>query len=425
MIIAFVLKFKVFHGDEKMQHLTNQQKLKPWMGFVLFAVVMIVFRFAGAPLQDMWGLPGLVATELEFLVLAIVYALVFRIPVKEMFPIRKFSARDFFGSVCLGFGGVLFGLISVALVGIIYPKSLEGGDVQAIQSYIGGGAGYLIMIFAMAILPAVCEEAIHRGAIIANFRAIKKDWVIVLIMGLFFGIFHLSTLRFINTAIMGACLTYIVVKKNNLILSMITHFLINFVSSTMSFLSTFSMKQSGALPEDAPAVQMTAATMKAALGLYLWIGIAAPFLIVIGLMLLNPESHKKIRFLFAGITAAVMFAGGMAVNISNTNGRQVAQSNFSYQVMAENTESLPVTFNVEEEGNYTVSVVAVNAKGEYFIRIEKDDGEFISRVDFSQGAIPTSSQQLDLEPGSYNIFIINGNGSIGEHPTFSVQVNRS
>ena len=89
------------------------------MGFVLFAALMGLFVTVCAYMQMHWGMIGLVTSELVFLVLAVAYALIFRIPLKEMFPIKKFSARDFFGSLLLVLGGVSFGLISIALVGIL------------------------------------------------------------------------------------------------------------------------------------------------------------------------------------------------------------------------------------------------------------------------------------------------------------------
>ena len=50
----------------------------------------------------------------------------------------------------------------------------------------------VVGFIAAVICPPICEEAIMRGAILSNFRSIKKDWVIVLIMGLFeFGAFAL------------------------------------------------------------------------------------------------------------------------------------------------------------------------------------------------------------------------------------------
>ena len=399
-----------------MQQVTNQQKLKPWNGFVLFAVVMVMFIFVGAQMQTAWRIYGLIATEAMFLVIAILYAVVFRIPLKEMFPVKKFKARDFFGSLFLAGGGILIGLVSVALVGMLIPSSLDAGDVQAITEFNSGSTGYLLTIFAMAVTPAICEEAIHRGAIITNFRTIKKDWIIVLIMGLFFGIFHLSVLRFVNTAIMGACLSYIVVKKNNILLSSLMHFLVNFVSTSLSYGANANNGSSA-------GVQFTAETMKAALGTYLIIGFAAPFFIVIGLMLLNPESHKKIRFLFAAIASVIMLAGGLAVTLSNSMGQNVlVNCNLSYRVEVENTEE-PIEFGVPEDGTHTVAVVIANAEGNYSVRIEKTSGEVILYEQISSGAIKMFSKQIELEQGDYRLVIINGEGSKGDKPTISVQIN--
>lgn len=400
-----------------MQQVTNQQKLKPWMGFVLFAVVMVLFLFAGARMQTAWRIYGLIATEAMFLVIAILYAVIFRIPLKEMFPVKKFKVRDFFGSLFLAGGGVLIGFVSIAIVGILIPSSLGAGDVQAISEFNSGSSGYLLTIFAMAVTPAICEEAIQRGAIIANFRTIKKDWIIVLIMGLFFGIFHMSVLRFLNTAIMGACLSYIVVKKNNMVLSSLMHFLINFVATSLSYVASVNSGNSA-------AAALTADTMKVALGTYLLMGFAAPFFIVIGLMLLNPESHKKIRFLFAAIASVIMLIGGFAVTISNRLGQNyLVNCNMSYIVDVENTEAEPIEFGTAEEGVYTVAVVIANAEGDYSVRIEKTSGEVILNDKVSSGVIKMYSNQVELEHADYRLIIVNGAGSRGDKPTISVQIS--
>ena len=143
-----------------MQQVTNQQKLKPWNGFVLFAVVMVMFIFVGAQMQTAWRIYGLIATEAMFLVIAILYAVVFRIPLKEMFPVKKFKARDFFGSLFLAGGGVLIGFVSIAIVGILIPSSLEAGDVQAISEFNSGSSGYLLTIFAMEPILMLASTAL-------------------------------------------------------------------------------------------------------------------------------------------------------------------------------------------------------------------------------------------------------------------------
>ena len=395
------------------------------MGFALFAVLMALFIFVCGPMQEAWGIWGLIATEAIFLILAIAYALILRVPLKEMFPIKKFKARDFFGSLFLVVGGIQFGLISVAVSGIIYPSALEGGDVQAISEFIGGDTGYIFTMFAMALVPAICEEAIHRGAIISNFRSIKKEWIIVLIMGLFFGIFHMSALRFINTAIMGACLSYIVVKKNNMLLSSLMHFILNLGSSTISYVSGKLLNASGNGGTYTMASQMTVDNMKNVLGSYLMTGLAAPFLIVIGLMLLNPSAHKKIRFLFAGIITAVMLISSVAITVSNSTGSNVLlQTSMSYTVQNENEESLPLDLKVDTSGDYTVAVVIMNSKGDYSVRIEKDNGETVSDKQVPSGVLMTYTDRLSLESGNYRIIIVSGKDTVGEHPSISVQVNK-
>lgn len=395
------------------------------MGFALFAVLMALFIFVCGPMQEAWGIWGLIATEAIFLILAIAYALILRVPLKEMFPIKKFKARDFFGSLFLVVGGIQFGLISVAVSGIIYPSALEGGDVQAISEFIGGDTGYIFTMFAMALVPAICEEAIHRGAIISNFRSIKKEWIIVLIMGLFFGIFHMSALRFINTAIMGACLSYIVVKKNNMLLSSLMHFILNLGSSTISYVSGKLLNASGTGSTYTMASQMTVDNMKNVLGSYLMTGLAAPFLIVIGLMLLNPSAHKKIRFLVAGIITAVMLISSVAITVSNSTGSNVLlQTSMSYTVQTENEESLPLDLKVDTSGDYTVAVVIMNSKGEYSVRIEKDNGETVSDKQVPSGVLMTYTDRLSLESGNYRIIIVSGKDTVGEHPSISVQVNK-
>ena len=402
------------------------------MGFVLFVVVLGLFLTVCSYMQANWGIFGLLGTEFLFLLIAIGYALIFKIPLKEMFPIKKFSARDFFGSLLLVSGGVLFGFLSIAVVGLLIPSSLESGDVTSISEFINNGPGYIVMILIIAVTPAICEEAIHRGAILANFRSIKKDWVIVLIMGLFFGLNHWSVLRFLNTAIMGACLTYIVVKKNNIILSSIMHFTLNFSSATLSYLSSLALKKA----DVAANATLSAESLKLALGSFMMICIPAPFFIVLGLLLLNPSTHKKIRFLFAGIAATVLlvcsFATTTLYSWQYLATIKVLQDNINYTVTQENTMSSPLDFEVKEDGYYLISCVAIKPQGTYSVRIENEDGSFVIEEEFpTDGAaskyydVKTYTSTKYLEAGSYKFLIVNGKGTLGDSPTFTIQINRS
>ena len=394
-----------------MEKLTNQEKLRPWQGFVLFAAVMVFFIFACAPMQLAWGIPGLIATELSFLVIAIVYGLVRKIPLKEMFPIRMPKFRDIAGSLILVLGGSMIGITSVGLIGTLFPQTMN--EAAEMSDMLYGTMSLPVMILVVALMPAVCEEAIHRGAILAHFRSIKKEWIIVLIMAIFFGINHVSFLRFFNTALLGACLTYVLVKKNNFILNMLMHFSVNCCATLITYMSSLA----GANSSNAANIDMLPA-----LGLYLILGFLAPVFIVIGTMLIDPKSHKKIRFLFAGILSVIMLVSGIAVTSYAGSKNAVLNSTISYEVTADSMENSMLDFEIEEDRSATISVVLVNAEGDYTIRIDGDSGSNIINAEIPSGAIRTLSYNVDLKADHYTITIVPGDNAIGEQPQIQIMI---
>jgi hypothetical protein len=209
-----------------------------------------------------------------------------------------------------------------------------------------------------------------------------------------------------------------VVKKNNLLLSSLTHFTINFVSVSISYFS--SAQTSGGNSQN---VRITGEVLNAGLGMYLLIGMAAPFLIVAGLMLLDPQSHKKIRFLFAGIVSAVMLVCSVFITFFVSSGsNDVVKTNMSYTVDYENSESSPLSFTIENEGDYTLAVVVMNSSGNYSVRMEKSNGDVVLNGMLSSGGKKSYSQRLALEPGDYRLIIVNGTGTAGGKPVISVQI---
>ena len=243
------------------------------MGLVLFAAVMAIFVFAFAPLQQKLGIPGLLITEFGFLAIAVIYCLIRKVKIREVFPVKKVRVREVFGSLLLVLGAFPMSLVFVAITGTVFPWSVK--EVGEMNSFLYDALNYPMAVLIVALLPAVCEEAIHRGAILSNFRSIKKDWLIVLIMGLFFGINHMSVLRFLTTMFLGMVLSYVVVKRNNIILSMLMHFTNNFLSVTITYLFKDFANTSSAATIDYSSL----------IGGYLIFAYASPVLITLGMML--------------------------------------------------------------------------------------------------------------------------------------------
>lgn len=379
------------------------------MGVLLFAAVMAVFVFAFVPLQLNLGIPGLVITELGFLVIAVVYCLIRKVTLTEMFPIKKVKVREVIGAVFMVLGMFPVSIMLVAISALIFPSATA--EIDELNTFVYGSLGFPAAVLIVALMPAVCEEAIHRGAILSHFRGIKHDWVIVLIMGVFFGINHMSVLRFLTTMTLGLFLSYVVVKKNNLLLSMIMHFTNNLISVVLTYAQG-----------EAASANPASANYTAVLGTYLIIGCLSPVLITLGLMLIYPEGHKKIKFLWAGILAVVMLITGIGINVAVGAHNTLLNSMISYEITEGYQEDSSLYFDVEEERAATVVVMVTNAEGDYTVKIDGDSGSSIINAEIPEGAVRMISYNVTLQPDHYTVTVIAGDNAIGENPQIQVTI---
>lgn len=397
-------------------------KLRPWQGVLVQAGFLVLFLTLGAWMQKNWGRIGLATTELMFLVASVIYCLARRVKLKEMFPVKKIHVADFFGTMLMGAAGFLFSLVALGISLLVLPDSTREVATGLNEFLYGGGAGYPILVLLVAFLPGLCEESMERGAVLSHFRSIKKDWVVVLIMGVFFGIMHMSALRFLSTATLGAVLSYIVIKKNNILLSMMLHFTHNFVTLTMSYVA------SSALPQGTN-VDVSSINGATALGVYLIMGFAAPVLLVCGMMLLDREHHKASRFAIAGGVSAVMLFAGVGLMATSVirnfqaPSRPIVDSEIAFAVVEEGVPE-DMTFDVTEEKTYAISVEIKNIKGEYTFVLQKKSGEELLRVTEkpdSNGEIHIE-RTMDLSKDSYLTQIIPDKNSKGDSLKMRVTV---
>lgn len=402
-----------------MQKLTNQEKMKPWMGFVLFFVGVLFLLFAGSYMQSNWGIPGLILTEIGFLAISVIYCLIRKVSLKEVFPIKKITVRDFFGTIFMFAGGFLANLVAIGISFFVLDhlgQSLSG-EISDLSDFLYGNKMlYIVLVLVVAVTPAICEEAFMRGAVLSNFRGLKHDWVTVLIIGIFFGILHLSPLRFLNTAILGGILAYIMVKKNNILLPMLVHFLNNFVTSIAGVAS------SGSGTDAAAALDNVNTSIT--LGSFLVMGFLFPLLLVIGAKLYD-KNLKGTNFAIAGILSGVMFAGGiLLVVIASLNGlykNALLNWNYTYQVTEETMECENLAeagIDITEEKTYSIIVSSTASKAEItFTMVDEDENEIISK---SGSGMLVVSENIELAPGHYDLYFTGGEDMVGK--MFSYQV---
>ena len=408
-----------------MVKLSNQERLKPWMGVILFVIGVVFLIFPGSLMQIKWGMGGLIATEFGFLGIAILYCVIRKVSIKEVFPVKKITARDLFGTLFMFAGGFLLNLITIGFSMLILNFIGLGdslNEAAALSDFLYGSKSlYIVIMLVAAVLPAICEEAFMRGAVLSSFRSLGKDWVIVLIIGAMFGILHLSPLRFLNTACLGAVLAFIMVKKNNIILPMIVHLLNNLISTLVGFFGT----NSGA--GEAVTGSLEGLNYTSLLGSYLTMGFLCPIFFVLGAMLLDREHHRPRRFLIAGIISAVLLFGGIALSSASALsggsifGDTLLNWNYSHVVTEEDVQCPNLAeagIEITEERNYMVVVSANAVGGEITFTMTDENGEEVFSKTSSNMLIV--SEYITLKPGHYTLEFTGGDDLVGK--TFAYDV---
>ncbi len=297
----------------------NEQKF-PKPGPLAAVVVMLlelgVSFYVLAAAQYYLGMWGMVITELAFVAISLGAAWVVGLNVREMLPFKRIRVNEFFGTIVIWAGALMLVIIINLIFFYFFPEGLE---VNAdISSFINSWPA-IPALFVVAVMPAVCEEMLHRGFIQRCFmKKIKSKMLTCIIMGIFFGLFHMDFYRFIGTAILGGILSYVLITTDNFFYNMLFHFVNNFFAQMLSILA-------GDMTETIDTSEtLTRGTIPMALAAYLIIGCVTPFLLLGGSMLLKGLNRIKaegttklvVSIVIAVAVAIVMFATGFAMMAS-------------------------------------------------------------------------------------------------------------
>lgn len=292
-----------------------EKKYAPLVGVGVFGLAMAVLIYICGPLQMRYGIAGVAMTEVILLGVGLIATVLTRSPLKEVFPFHVPKLRHIGGAILIWLGGLVTGLIVSIFIGIFFPKGL-----QEVTSGIGdviSGPSFLVSLLVVAVMPAICEEGLCRGFIFHMFSGIKNKWIIVVSMGVIFGIFHTSFYRFFPTAILGGMISLVLYETKNFWMPMMMHFLNNAFSVCLNALVNMV---SSNLPVDTEMVnelsaEVTSASFVSALGVYLILGCFAPLAFVGGYRLIREKTapRKTSSLIIAGVLAGVMLILGFVL----------------------------------------------------------------------------------------------------------------
>ncbi len=279
----------------------SRRQLNPVYGIAAFIIIEIIFFVVFAPLQYYFGMLGLALTELGLLACTLLAVKLTGQSFREVFPLRRPKFGQVLGTLVLWGGCFLSTMLATLVLMYFFPEGFlqASSDINSIFNTVPAPVQLLIV----AVMPAVCEEAMHRGFIQHSFQSVRSDWVIILSMGLIFGIFHMDPYRFLPTAILGIGLSYVMQKTHNIFLPALFHFVHNFISIAPSLGTSV---ETTAETIDISGLLTSRPFILMSIGSYLMLGALAPILLLAGSHLLRKASGSLPQRTEGRVIAAVI-----------------------------------------------------------------------------------------------------------------------
>jgi len=188
------------------------------IGFI--AAVAVLFFYMGFPLQAVWGERGLLLSEWLLLLLpAFLFVRVSGFDLLETFSLRRLEGHQVAGALLLIAGAMPLGWFPWDML-----EGLE--DLITAESV----PRLLWLLALLALTPAICEEVVFRGVLLAGIRGRASPVRLAVFNGLVFGAFHISfesAFRFLPTAWLGFILAWAVLATRSIWVGILMHFVNN------------------------------------------------------------------------------------------------------------------------------------------------------------------------------------------------------
>lgn len=207
---------------------------------VLLLFVAVLFLLGGPLLQLLLGELGLLLAQLGLVLLPVLVYLWRRgFDLTATLSLRVPSGPQVLGGVLLLAGGLQLALVLTWLQSLVVPVPTE--YLEALSSALAPDSvrRYVWLLLIVAVAPALAEETVFRGVVLAACRRRLPTFGAVVVAGLIFGLFHLTpetAFRFLPTAWLGIVLGWVVVVSGSLPLSVLLHFLNNAIVLTLTAL---------------------------------------------------------------------------------------------------------------------------------------------------------------------------------------------
>lgn len=97
---------------------------------------------------------------------------------------------------------------------------------------------FLLLVFAIAVTPAICEEVVFRGYMQKKYEG-KSFWTMAISTGFFFGVIHFNPQQLVYAFVMGIIFSYMVHATRSIRAAVIAHFVMNASQVSLLWFTTW------------------------------------------------------------------------------------------------------------------------------------------------------------------------------------------
>lgn len=205
----------------------------PGTGDLLLGVVVLflLIMYLGTAASVRSPLGGTFVNQLLILSVPILAVWYMKSDVKTLFSLRLPSIKNVLGGCLLYVGTFSLMLVVSTILMKLFTESTQNLE-QSFDSILE--SPFMLIILVMSVMPAIGEELFFRGFLCGSLRERHGTFWGILISSLIFGAFHMSLVKLLPTAMLGACFAYIGYASGSIYIGMFLHFFNNLVSMTAS-----------------------------------------------------------------------------------------------------------------------------------------------------------------------------------------------
>ncbi len=231
----------------------GRPRATPGLALAAVGLGLVVYFYVGGLLQSRDLRWGLIASQ--FLLLFLPVLLIGRglkLDLKDLLSWRAPKWQQVLGAVLAGgTSWVVVTRLGSAIQNMVLPapEPMQKLMHELMGKLAGSDTSLVLMIFAFAVTPAICEEVFFRGLVLSGFRNGMPALAAIVFTALCFGVYHISFYLIIPTAIIGLVITLIVWRTGSIVNGMIYHVLHNGLTLSVVRL----LQDSG--PQELPALR--------------------------------------------------------------------------------------------------------------------------------------------------------------------------